>query len=159
MIVTPRRFSAEVLRRGFRTSKGDLYQNLSATVRHHKSVKYFLSAVVALRCSQSMLQCLYSQPKKIAVQTKVDKHVRNIRNRSSTCALVLAHKSRTRVHGARPSSSLNVDVSSSLQQRRSTIPHLRAQSHQLYSLEAKSTVEKKCLVAMSLQLVCSCRFR
>ena len=80
-------------------------------------------SVVVSRCSQSLLRRQYSPPKEIAVQSRVDKHARNIQNRSSTRVLALAHKSRKRVCGARPSSSLNVDVSGCFLQRRSRIPH------------------------------------
>ena len=55
MIVTPRCFSAEVLRRGFshvHHVKCDLDQNSSTAVRHHMSVNHFLSVVFAVpRCS------------------------------------------------------------------------------------------------------------
>ena len=56
MIATPRRFSAELLRRSFahfHHVKCDLDQNSSTAVRHHVSVNHFLSAVLqchVVRC-------------------------------------------------------------------------------------------------------------
>ena len=134
--------------------KRDLYQNSSATVRRHVSIHHFPSIVSQFRVVRGhCFDVLYSPPKEIAVQTSVDKHARNIQNRSSTRVLVLAHRSRNRECGARPSSSLNIDVSGCLPRRRSTIPHQRDHSHQSRSLKANSTDVKKFLVTTSLPLV------
>ena len=102
---------------------------------------------------------LKNSPKGIAVRTRVDKHVRSIRNRSSSRVLRPFRKYQNHDRESQPSSSSqSIDVSGCLSLR-STIRHLRDQSHQSYSLEANSTVVKKCLVTTSLHLFArSCRF-
>ena len=141
MIVTPRRFSAEVLRRGLRTlitSNVIWIKILSAAVRRHMSVNHFLAVVLLfhvvschslnvcgthnweLRCKQGWTD--------MSVTSRIDHQ------------LVLL--------------SLAIGLIFPVQ-RISRVPHRRIQS---CLLETNLMAVQACLVPRSLRLLYCCRF-
>ena len=100
----------------------DLDQNSSTAVRRHVSAKlFFVHSVAVPRCSLPQPQRLQNSPLEIAVRTRVDRHVQNIQNRSSTRAPQSCN--RTDV----PNSPC-ANVSCCLPARIPRVPHLRIKS-------------------------------
>ena len=158
MIVTPRRFCAEVFRRGLRAFhhvKCDLVQNSSTAVRHHVSVNHFLSVVLqrhVVRC-HSFNVCR-THHGKLRCKPGRARHVQNIQNRSSTRAPQFSTSQSDWDETDLPNSPCT-DVSSCLPARISRVPHLRIQSR---SLEINLAAVQTCLVSKFLRLVYCCHF-
>ena len=115
----------------------------------HVREPFFVHIIAVPRCSLPQPQRLQNPPPEIAVQTKVDRHVRNIQIRAST----RAPQSCNRTDLFKSSCA---DVSCCPPARISRVPHLRIQS---CSLETNLIVAQTCCgVSRFLRLVHCCRF-
>ena len=153
MIVTPRRFSAEVLRRGFSQAhhvKCDLDQNSSTAVRHHMSVNHFLSVVLqchVVRCHS--LDVCRTHRWKLRCEPGWADMSKTSRIDHQLVLLSLVARLIFPVH--RAPTFLAV-----LQREVSRVPHLRIQSR---SLEINCGLRcRRCLVSRFFRLVYCCHF-
>ena len=145
MIVTPRRFSAEVLRRGLRTfiTSNVIWIKIRFPL-FVTTCPYPTFLCVVLQCH--VVRChsvdvCRTHHLEIAVQTMVGRHVQNIQNRSSTRAPQFS-TSRSDWDETDLPNSPCTDVSCCLPARISRVPHLRIQS---CSLEINLAAVRTCL--------------